>query len=324
MHMESKKRYDNIDFMKGVCILLVVAAHIDMPLLSHPCFSLFRMPLYYFLSGIFFSRYDGFKTFLIKKTNNLLIPYLFFSLISLAILLIYYFCKFGNAQEAYEKSIPLYNAPVWFLVSLFEVGVFMFFVSGIKRLCLQFCLVVVLSLIGYYICEKEIVLPFFLNTALCSIVFYYAGFLLRRKNLLDDHRHIVGKCFLSLALFILIAFCIIPGKELSLISYKIPYAYSWFFLSGLTGTLSLFYFSKIVHKFSVVNYLGRYSIIVLGTHWYYVKTWAYIISPVILATWWCRSLIFLFAIMVSFPTIYILKKYLPWLTAQKPLIKLPK
>ena len=88
-----KKRYENIDFMKGICILLVVATHLDLPVLSHASFSLFRMPLYYFLSGIFFSRYDGFRTFLIKKTNNLIIPYLFFSLFTLVAILVFYFWK---------------------------------------------------------------------------------------------------------------------------------------------------------------------------------------------------------------------------------------
>ena len=314
----------NIDFMKGICILLVVAAHIDMPLLSHPCFSLFRMPLYYFLSGIFFSRYDGIKTFLTKKINNLIIPYLFFSGFALTLLFFYYYCKYGDVSEAYNKSIPLYNAPVWFLVSLFEVGIIIFFVSCIKQFYLQLGIVTVLSLSGYYMCESGVIMPFFINTALCSVVFYYAGFLLRKKNFLDDNRHIAGKCILTLLLFCLIAFCIIPGKELSLISYEIPYAYSWFLLSGLTGTLSLFYFSKIVNMLFLVNYIGRYSIIVLGAHWYYVKSWSYIISPDILATWWCRCLIFTFAVLMSIPTIFFCRKYIPWLTAQKPLLKLPQ
>ena len=99
--VQPKKRYENIDFMKGICILLVVAAHIDMPLLSHPCFSLFRMPLYYFLSGIFFSRYDGIKTFLTKKINNLIIPYLFFSGFALTLL---FFIIIVN-MEMFQKHI---------------------------------------------------------------------------------------------------------------------------------------------------------------------------------------------------------------------------
>lgn len=322
--MEQKKRYENIDFMKGICILLVVAAHIEMPLLSHPCFSLFRMPLYYFLSGLFFSQYNGIKTFMIKKVNNLVVPYVFFSVLPLIILFIYYFWKFGDFQEAYIRSIPLYNAPVWFLVSLFEVGILMYFVSIIRNRCKQMMIVIVISLCGYFLCRKEIILPFFINTALCSVVFYYAGYLFRSYNMLDNHTFMRRNCFLSMFIFCLIAFGIIPGKELSLISYQIPYSYLSFLLSGLIGTLFLFYFSLIVKKLSVINYLGRYSIIILGTHWYYVKLWSYVIPSGILGTWWCRSLIFVFAIMISFPSIIYITKYFPWFTAQRPLIRCEK
>ena len=38
----------------------------------------FRMPLYYFLSGLFFKPYNGFFNFAIRKANKLLIPFFFF------------------------------------------------------------------------------------------------------------------------------------------------------------------------------------------------------------------------------------------------------
>lgn len=322
-----KKRYENIDFMKGICILLVIANHLDhldLPILSCTCFSLFRMPLYYFLSGIFFSRYDGFRTFIIKKTNNLIIPYLFFSIMTLIAILAFYIHKNNTIQEAFFESEPFHNAPIWFLVSLFEVGILMYLIAGIKQIIIQVIIVIVLSLFGYYFSKMRLLLPLYFNTALCGIVFYYAGYLLRKCNVLDDNSHLCTKLILFLACFILISIWILPGKRLNLSICEIPFAYHWFVLAGLSGTLSLFYISMIIKNISIINYLGRFSVIVLGVHWYFVKSWKYMIQiPTdVLPKWFFLYLIYIFTILASLVSIAVLKKYFPWFTAQKPLIKI--
>lgn len=323
--VHSKKRYENIDFMKGICILLVVATHLDLPILSYSCFSLFRMPLYYFLSGIFFSRYDSFKTFMIKKTNNLIFPYLFFSVFSVIAIFVFYIWKDNTLLEAYIESGPLQNGPIWFLVSLFEVGIMMYFVSGVKSKGLQSFIVMMLSLTGYYLCQIKLILPLYFNTALLGVFFYYAGNLLCKYKILDDNSYVAVKFGLFLVIFLFVSFIMIPGRRLALISYNVPFSYHWFLISGLSGTLALFYLSKIVGKVSVINYFGRYSIIVLGVHWYFVKSWKYVILPPSgeIQKDLFLYLVFFIALLLSLISIAILKKYLPWFTAQKPLIPLP-
>ena len=74
-------RIEYIDMAKGFCILLVVFAHIHPDLTRYAWgvfFDSFRMPLYFFLSGIFFKRYSGIGEFCLKKINNLIVPLLFF------------------------------------------------------------------------------------------------------------------------------------------------------------------------------------------------------------------------------------------------------
>ena len=74
-----KPRIEWIDTAKGICILLVVYSHVYMG--DHPAFlhfqDYFRMPLYFLLSGLFFKTYNNFHNFFIKKTNKLLIPFVF-------------------------------------------------------------------------------------------------------------------------------------------------------------------------------------------------------------------------------------------------------
>lgn len=71
------RRIDFVDLTKGVCIILVVMAHIGGAfdqLDKHSMLSCFRMPLYFFISGIFFKPYEGLYGFIIRKTNKLIIP----------------------------------------------------------------------------------------------------------------------------------------------------------------------------------------------------------------------------------------------------------
>ena len=75
------QRIDFVDLTKGVCIILVVMAHIGGAfdqLDKHSMLSCFRMPLYFFISGIFFKPYEGLSGFIIRKTNKLIIPFIFF------------------------------------------------------------------------------------------------------------------------------------------------------------------------------------------------------------------------------------------------------
>lgn len=74
-----------LDLAKGVCILLVVLFHFND---FRPIFLLLtqlRMPLYFFLSGVFFRTYNDSSTFLKKKINNLIIPLIFFDLMYVAL-----------------------------------------------------------------------------------------------------------------------------------------------------------------------------------------------------------------------------------------------
>ena len=79
----AKPRYAFVDLAKGICIMLVVWHHVvsTWGLETYPlkeAVSSFRMPLYFFLSGLFFKEYAGFFDFCKRKINKLLIPFAFF------------------------------------------------------------------------------------------------------------------------------------------------------------------------------------------------------------------------------------------------------
>lgn len=331
-----KVRYEFVDIMKGFCILLVVASHINVPGLSEYSLSYFRIPLYYMLSGLFFSQYDNFKTFLTKKTNNLIIPYFFFSTFTYVIIFIFMIKNNNfNYYSIYEKTRPLHNAPIWFLLSLFSTSLFFYTISFIKNRHFKFILALSISWIGYSLGKYSIHLPLFIDTSLSALFFYQFGSYLNTSGILNDSKKLWAKFILCTALFLIISHLLMPAKDLELVLNIIPFSFLYYIFAGAIGTLSILYLSKIIDRSTItpvkhvirpIKYLGKYSIIILGTHWIYMKFLAFYITPHIKAQLDGKDLWIFFAIMLllSFPTIYLMKTYLPWFCAQKPLIKINK
>ena len=95
------------------------------------------------------------------------------------------------------------------------------------------------------------------------------------------------------------------------------------YLAGCSGSLAMLLLSKMIGRCPVVNYIGRYSIIVLGTHSFFIGIYTPIISRVmpdnaIIS----KALLFLMVVATCMLCIYIMRRYIPWLVAQKDLISI--
>ncbi len=127
---QNLNRIPVIDIMRGLGIILVVMGHISCePHLSCWIYS-FHMPLFFFISGMSFF-VAGKKMYIWKQVKHLLIPYLFFSILSFV-----YWRWFElpfredtdvNAMEQFLNIFIaksggnsfLYNVVLWFLPCLF-------------------------------------------------------------------------------------------------------------------------------------------------------------------------------------------------------------
>lgn len=95
-----------------------------------------RIPLYFCLSGLFFKEYNGFRDFITRKFNKLIIPFIFLPTFPFAL------CEIGLHYERSIKtyllmSIEPYNYPLWFLRCLFVTYILYFLFQKItKRLSL--------------------------------------------------------------------------------------------------------------------------------------------------------------------------------------------
>ena len=119
-----------IDIAKGIGILLVVLAHNDLQAFApflHQFIYAFHMPLFFFLSGMFFKPEIGFFELLKKRFDSLLKPYFF------SIFLIYFFAVFFDntgfpvvalriSKALYANGFFLDWVAMWFLPALFTMN----------------------------------------------------------------------------------------------------------------------------------------------------------------------------------------------------------
>ena len=157
-----KKRIEYFDLMKGVCIVLVVVCHcyeeLGLTVEKKHIWSMLehlRMPLYFFLSGMFFKEYSCFVDFLIRKTNKLIIPFLFFVVITVIPKLITgeVDCGLIPIKKHFTWMIK-YGGYLWFLRTLFLANILYYLVyKFIKRynIYVSACVIIVLTLFGWVI-----------------------------------------------------------------------------------------------------------------------------------------------------------------------------
>ena len=138
-----KQRIAFIDLAKGICISLVVLWHVLRELTDGMDFFrilfFFRMPLYFILSGLFFKTFGVFFPFFKKKTNKLLIPFLF-SFVTIAIPSILFQDRWNDTitsiDNFFEEKGRLHLGIVpssWFLICLFIVNIYFYSVFIVAK-----------------------------------------------------------------------------------------------------------------------------------------------------------------------------------------------
>ena len=339
--MNSTKRIEYIDLAKGICIFLVVLDHLsvgkyfsggDYPM--NDIFMQTRMPLYFILSGLFFKDYDGgIREFLLRKTNRILVPYLFFMIIYRALALL---VSAITGMDTTTANITGIWAPLWFLLCLFWMNaLFVTFYYIIKRfipsgltadVALGICVLAV-GIAGYYAVD----LPLNVGTAMTCLPFLWIGYLLNRRLHLFQQR-IPWWCGLlsGIALLAALHFLYMGDNHFYLNDYDVPLPF--IYLCGLMGTLAILMLSRVIKWLPVISYIGRYSIIVLCTHMAVMKVVLALLSLLpedngtsCWSTLWQSNAVQSWTVLAL--TIagcmfccWLLHNYLPWFTAQKDLI----
>lgn len=293
--METGERVSLVDVAKGLSILLVVLGHshiLDQMKDINQAFSSFRMPFFFFLSGIFFKPQISFWSTFLSKSDSLLKPY-FFTLFIVA-------CLNGNSTEGISlwriaeimygvgQTIKSPWSPLWFLPHLWLIFMFSWFFIrfGIYRkyyirwnFCLLLCLLAAANLtVGMFWKQNCFIfgapvvlygLPFSVDIVPVSLFFFLLGYELKEKVKRFKPSLLIFS--ISIASFVALHVFFDVHVDLNGRVYRTIATAPFVALCGIYFSLSIAYFlDKMKPVAKVFSYIGSRSLFLLLFHAYFL------------------------------------------------------
>lgn len=263
--MKNERLY-YIDVIRGIAIFLVVLGHTYRGNMVQNWLYSFHMPLFFFISGwLYRGEYRTIaelKVFVCKKARSFLWPYLIFLLLNYCYWLI---------VERHFRSFD--QGPLWFLPVLLMVeccvAIAMNRVSKNKKASVVFLSILFVTLIGVGSTGIEYsgILGWIVR-CINGTVWYYIGFYLsvcakKHIEVFWDHR-CIGTIYILAALLVNLICTGINGRvDMYLNRFNNILVYIIAALSGIYFCMGIAIFIK---RNIVLEYLGRYSLIIMCTH----------------------------------------------------------
>lgn len=212
------ERIEWIDIARGIAIIFVIIGHSLGNYFSSYFANLiyvFHMPIFFILSGYLYKSKNK-KKFLKSSFFNLIMPYFGTVLIAFTLFAVYKFhnntiiapSRVSNYKQlsisalygiGAPTKLPLINyniipiGAIWFLLAFF-IGTQLFnIIMSLKfeknDLLIKGSIVAVCTFLGTYL-QTYIYLPWSINTALFTQIFFFTGFILKKANLLTVKSYI--------------------------------------------------------------------------------------------------------------------------------------
>lgn len=136
-----KKRLDYIDIAKALGMLTIMWGHIAVGK-SVTFVYAFHIPLFFILSGMVFTqnKYPDFKSFVKRRIQTLIIPYIIYSFITWAIWAMFSYVTHVKVESYWmpllqtfiaqgSEGYLVHNVPLWFVSCLFVVELVYYWIS---------------------------------------------------------------------------------------------------------------------------------------------------------------------------------------------------
>lgn len=246
------------------------------------------MPLFYFLSGIFYKDCNW-QELVRKKYKSLLVPFFMFYFFTSIIIPIILNEEFGFVMKYYENlgvcdllfsfvTTEIFpNPPIWFLLSLFEVAFLFCIIRYIRNNVIQYLLIFFIALIGIGCYIFDFNIDGYLDTSFTALPFYAAAFYIfknpcwKERFLKQNYRILLFGLVFMLAITRYVHFDY-------RINHYIPVGL--IYLLGFLGTFLVIQVSEKLRKVNIINLFGKNSLTVLCTHFMIVDFIQYFVDCV--------------------------------------------
>lgn len=337
----SSNRIDYIDLAKGISICLVMLFHIkgikDVsydPIVESVLFSSCMVPPFFFIAGAFFREGDGFRKFLIKKVNSLLVPFVFFYLMSAVIIPNLTHQLFGmnyNTVLGWESLWAFIwpgeypNVPLWFLWCLFLTNLLFWAIHRLgERVFPNHARLAILGMVsccavmGFYFAHLLNADIGNLCNTLKYVPIFFLGHIMAEKDMfrkLDNSR--MEPLRKGLILLVLIGIIALTSYFLGETDMNLLR----FYVYGIAGSFTVIILASWIVRLPLISYLGRYSIILLLTHGILLRIGTpFVIRASEYIDPYYTALMFWVIMALSYLVIIPLAiRFLPHVTAQKQL-----
>ena len=316
----TKKRLEFIDLAKGLGMLMVIYLHISINYPSdvniyagswwdrfvHSMF----MPIFFILSGYFFSAKRPFKEWLVKKVKRLVVPFVVFYLLTycLNVVLVTFLGINLKSGFSYSDVFAVFykdvypNSAIWFLLALFWASLLLFGIMRLSdKLGVQTIGVLICFGIGVLLDKTSTNIPLYVDTAFTATIFVFTGYLFKRYSLVErlQAKSQGTQYGIMAALFVAgFAICNWGGQGVSMVNNQTGHP-AVFYITAVAGSLSVTAFSHMVVKIPIINYVGQYSMLVLCTHMYLTNAFSKVLMKFDLP-FIASSLLALLAVCVSY------------------------
>lgn len=318
--MENIKRLNYLDYAKGIGISLVVLAHIycfnpdiNRELLVVWIYS-FHMPLFFIISGMLlkYKNENDIKNVIMSRIKGLLIPYLFFSFLSICVkIIINGFNKNMVIWDLIYSVIGIGIDVLWFLPALFIGEILFVLINNIvKNNYIKFILIAFLFIGSTFISKENGLILLLISRGLIALGFVAIGYL--------GFEFVHNKNVNIVMLFALLVIHIVTSRingfvDLNNLVFNNKLLY---ILNSMLGSFILIELCKLV-KSNILIYLGKNSLIIMAIHLNLI----YLFNKYIglnLYGYISGLILFLLIILIEIPIIYLINNYLSFMIGKFP------
>jgi Fucose 4-O-acetylase and related acetyltransferases len=277
--MEKIYRISWIDNLKGIGVIFIIFGHsISCPdFLIDYLFS-FHVPLFFFIAGMNFNSLllEDFNIFLKKRVKRLLIPYIFFNMLSYGFWILR--IKFFDTPQEVPVLRPLlgilygnghnkwlvHNEPLWFLICLFTTQLLLFlilkFFKTNKKIIIILCICAIMSYLdSRYL---KIRFPWGVDIAITAVVFSGIGYILKAH--LETIKRIYHPLLLISIFLVNIIVAFLNGKiDMNYTRYNNVFL---FYIGAFSGIFFWMGISMFIGNINALKYIGNNSLSIFSLH----------------------------------------------------------
>ena len=259
--------------------------------------------------------------YIIRKINTLLIPFILYYILSYLLFYCLKICapglleSYASQCNGFQDVIvqrQLFNGPIWFLLSLFEVELLYYFIfKYIEIASFRLLICFLLSLVGLYFSYVKIDLPLWIDTSLIALFFFCLGDILCKYNVFEQKIFSRKNSLLWMLVFYLVYLLLPCNVSMSINRYSSGIL---LYISGTSIVLSILFFSKFVNKDFLISWMGKNTLVILCTHHLLYRPIKYFCDVPIV--------VLIITMIIEYGIIVLLNKYCPYLSGKYQFIKI--